>query len=179
MTIWQPASTNHYLSYSHSCTQLLKELSANQVMINLLSEDWGKLLDHEKEYIPGQLTQQNWVRSTYWTFKAESWLLARVVLPYETIKQDSQLLTQLGNKPIGEIIYQQPQILRQQIEVAPLDQTPYYHYFNSMIAVTNEMLSSQPMVRRSLLYFHCKPILVVEIFLHELDNRLSRTNTAK
>jgi chorismate lyase len=175
--IWKTPPLSSYLANPRSCTEQLKKLSHDRVSIDLVFEGWGEQLPGEANYLSIPTQESCWLRHTFWYNQGAPWLLARAVLPYGTLAQDKTILTQLGNQPIGEIIYRQPGAQREHIEVAPLAQTPYDLLFKMMADIPSTAFSEQQWVRRSLLYFHQKPILIVEVFLHELDQKLSHSST--
>ncbi len=172
MQHWKTPEKTSYLSNSESFTKTLKQLSDNQVVMHLLQEGWGEALDSEYSYLSIQPNAHCWVRDTFWTFHNDAWLLARVMIPYDTLAQDTSVLTNLGKKPIGELIYRDPNAKRERIQAASLNQTPYYSYFNAMTNLELNKSLQQQRIRRSILYFHQQPILIVELILDALDERL-------
>jgi chorismate--pyruvate lyase len=93
------------------------------------------------------------------------WVFARTLIPITSLKGAAQRLTQLGEKPLGAVLFSDPKVIRGATQVArllpgqPLYQTACNH------------LSQKPdhlWGRRTLFYLEKRPLLVNEIFLPTL-----------
>jgi chorismate--pyruvate lyase len=93
------------------------------------------------------------------------WVFARTLIPISSLKGAARRLTQLGEKPLGAVLFSDPKVIRGATQVArllpgqPLYETACRH------------LSDKPdhlWGRRTLFYVEKRPILVNEIFLPPL-----------
>jgi chorismate--pyruvate lyase len=83
-----------------------------------------------------------------------------------TLSGPQRHLANLGNKPLGAVLFADPHMQRDRIEVARL-QAPHYFYLNAV-----QGLASVPDFiwgRRSVFYLNRKPLLVNEIFLPDME----------
>ncbi len=74
-------------------------------------------------------------------------------------------LRQLGNKPLGALLFSHPQIIRQPLHYKAL------HAHHPLYRRACSVLSDPPgrlWARRSLFYLHHVPLLVTEVFLPEI-----------
>jgi len=89
-------------------------------------------------------------------------VFARSLLPLTSLTGSEQQLAHLGNQPLGQVIFNSPDLERKDIEVACLGpQTPV-----AALARTLDLEDvGRLWGRRSLFYLQHKPIMVAEVFL--------------
>ncbi len=91
------------------------------------------------------------------------WVIARTVIPFQTLKGRSSQLKRLGNRPMGHFLFSDPALERSPIEVSKC---------RLFIQLANgESESILAWGRRSQFIFYRKPLLVSEFFLPELLSR--------
>ncbi|WP_198264953.1 chorismate--pyruvate lyase family protein [sulfur-oxidizing endosymbiont of Gigantopelta aegis] len=94
-------------------------------------------------------------------------IFARTVIPIKTLTGPQKQLSHLGNRPLGEFLFAQPDLQRDAIEVAALSNG--HQLFDSaqehceLGNYSSELESIW--ARRSIFYLHHKPLLVAEVFL--------------
>jgi len=105
-------------------------------------------------------------------------IYARTVIPSQTLTGKQKVLGELGNRPLGEFLFSQPELERDAMEVASLKQGQ--QLFDSAIS----HLKSNPgeiWARRSVFRLKHKPLLVAEVFLPDilkyLPNRHSTSSS--
>jgi len=92
-------------------------------------------------------------------------IYARTVIPSQTLTGEQKVLGELGNRPLGEFLFSQPDLERDDMEVASLKQGQ--QLFDSAIS----HLKSNPgeiWARRSVFRLKHKPLLVAEVFLPDI-----------
>lgn len=92
-------------------------------------------------------------------------IYARTVIPSQTLTGEQKVLGELGNRPLGEFLFSQPDLQRDVMEVASLKQGQ--QLFDSAIS----HLKSNPgeiWARRSVFRLKHKPLLVAEVFLPDI-----------
>lgn len=90
---------------------------------------------------------------------------ARSVLPHKTLTGKRRMLGKLGNRPLGEILFSDPDIQRDALEIACIKKD------QRMFSCATQSLTKTPESvwgRRSVFYLHKKPLLVNEVFLPSL-----------
>ncbi len=104
-------------------------------------------------------------------------VFARTVIPLTSLSGSQQQLAHLGNKPLGEFLFSQPDLERNGMEVtALLAEHGLYHevlsYLSADIALdTGQAQQQKPeklWARRSVFCLSHKPLLVAEVFLPDL-----------
>lgn len=89
-------------------------------------------------------------------------IFARTVIPVKTLTGPQRQLGHLGNRPLGEFLFSQPNLKRDAMEVAVLNRG--HQLFDSALC----SLHSNPeniWARRSIFRLKHKPLLVAEVFL--------------
>ncbi len=135
-----------------SLTERLEAIST-QFSVELLGQ--GKLpLDRsEKLLLNSEDTEQWQIREVILYGDGVPWVFARSVLPVELC---STSLANLGNKPLGKRIFNDPSFLRSEFEVGELKTHP----------LTQRSSNDQTLyARRSLFTFDGSSVLVAEAFL--------------
>lgn len=93
------------------------------------------------------------------------WVFARTLIPISSLKGAAQRLTQLGEKPLGAVLFSDPKVIRGTTQVARLQ--PRQPLFET--ACNNLHEKPQNLWgRRTLFYLEKRPLLVNEIFLPKL-----------
>ncbi len=94
-----------------------------------------------------------------------SWVFARTIIPLPSLKRGLQRLAQLGDKPLGAVLFADPKMQRQPMEVARIKPGQrLYHMSHGSEVPSNKSLWG----RRSVFCLQGSPLLVSEFFLPEL-----------
>ena len=102
-------------------------------------------------------------------------IYARTVIPSQTLTGEQKALGELGNSPLGEFLFSQPDLQRDAMEIASLKQGQ--QLFDSAIV----HLKTEPVEiwdRRSVFRLKHKPLLVAEVFLPEILKNLPKQNSS-
>lgn len=110
-------------------------------------------------------------------FKNESKILVREVLlycdnkpvvfaqtefPFSTLTEQQAKLAEIGEQSLGSVLFQDPTMLRGQIEVTEFKKGSLFHQLSEDLKQPTEQ---SLWARRSLFYLNNKPLLVSELFL--------------
>ncbi len=144
-----------------SLTKRLRKLT-NQIQFSLKHEGLNLALDEEADAL-GQPSQNSmWIREIEWNFKNHVWVVARTIIPLTTLHTKDNGLSELRNQPIGDLMFEDPNLIRKSIELCSLNSThPYFQNASEQLTHFTEAVWA----RRSVFYFYGKPLLVVETFL--------------
>ena len=91
-------------------------------------------------------------------------VFARTLIPLTSLTGEQQALSELGEQPLGQVIFNNSSLLRQLIEVSDFS-------FDSSVGQLSVLLNTDVITpktlwgRRSLFYIEEKPLLVAEVFL--------------
>ena len=99
----------------------------------------------------------------------QPWVFARSVLPLSSLTGQLRQLRRQGSRPLGAFLFSQPRLVRSPIQVVRLGAGQVY-----VPAACLPATSGQPPLwgRRSVFWLQGKPLLVSEVFLPALVQRL-------
>jgi len=89
-------------------------------------------------------------------------VFARSLLPLKSLTGEQQQLANLGTQPLGQVLFNDPKLERQSIEVACFNQQSTVGQFCHQLNLT---YTHNLWGRRSLFILNNKPIMVSEVFL--------------
>lgn len=95
------------------------------------------------------------------------WIFARSVLPFSTLRGRSRRIAHLGSKPLGDVLFALPGLVRQAVNIRPLNDDP------AMRGAFAELLHAEPAgawLRRSLFILDNNSLLVSEVFLSDIPH---------
>ena len=130
--------------------------------VEVVSQGWQRPFANEAKRLGIKQYHRAWVRQVRLYCGDTPWVFARTVIPLKTLTGPQRHLACLGNKPLGAILFADPGMSRDSIEVAKL-KAPHYFHTNAI-----QGLSTVPDLiwgRRSVFYLNKKSLLVNEIFL--------------
>ena len=130
--------------------------------VEVLSQDWQRPMLNEAIRLGVHPEHHALIREVLLYCGETPWVFARSVLPHKTLTGPRRSLGKLGNRPLGEILFSDPSIQRDALEIAEINKG------QRMFECATQCLSSPPDFvwgRRSVFYLHKKPLLVNEVFL--------------
>lgn len=106
-----------------------------------------------------------WVREVRLLCGDQAWVFARTLIPAATLRGRGRGLQQLGERPLGEVLFNSRLVQRSAVEVAKISARQHLY----QRAVAAELTRpTQLWARRSRFYLNQQPLLVCEIFLPHL-----------
>ncbi|AWY38431.1 chorismate lyase [Pseudomonas putida] len=157
------ATCRDWLFDRGSLTRRLKALSDNQLQVIPLREEAGPLLPQECRLLgvpPGTI---GWIREVYLSGFGRPWVYARSVIDHLNCEVSDSELLQLGNIPLGHLLFGDPPYQRSEIEVC--------RYRDACNAGSHP---ADPLwARRSVFRREQTQVLVHEMFLPALWEELS------
>ena len=150
-----------WLTTPDSLTARLKQ-SCTELQVRVLSEAEERPLLDEAKALNLQPQASAWVRCVLLKCGEQDWVYARTIIPNLTDHNPWQNLQNLGNKPLGEVLFELPSIKRSTFEFSkqPLKNWPY---------LKTALGTTQPKAvgysRRSVFQQQKHPLLLTEVFL--------------
>jgi len=89
-------------------------------------------------------------------------VFAQTEIPFSTLTEQQASLHNIGKQALGKILFQDPTMLRGQIEVTEFKKGSIFHQLAEDL---NQPIGYSLWARRSLFYINNKPLLVSELFL--------------
>lgn len=130
--------------------------------VEVLSQDWQRPMLNEAMRLGVHAEHFALIREVLLFCGDTPWVFARSVLPHKTLTGPRRMLGKLGNRPLGEILFSDPGIQRDALEIACIKKD------QRMFSCATGRLENSPesvWARRSVFYLHKKPLLVNEVFL--------------
>lgn len=143
---WRP-----WLFDKGSLTTMLMNYGNNNFYVKVLREYWGKPYLHEQKALGSPKQTLSLIREVELYCNDECVVFARSIIPKKTTIGKGRILTSLGSKPLGHLLFKKARVRKRKREVAPI-------FFN------NKKLWA----RRTPYVFFGGEILISEFFLKEL-----------
>lgn len=178
--LWMPIKTlpTHLFSkavwqcvnHSGSLTQYLRQITMNTIQFHLRFAEWGKANLDEYQALGINTLTPTWIREIDFCYHDQPWIFGRVIIPETSLSKKNKCLLTAGKHSIGDILFKDPTVKRGSFEYARLFSNHAYS-----LAVSQDLsdIPQELWARRSIFYFHDKPILVAEVFLPNFLNFLS------
>ncbi len=134
----------------------------NDFRVEVLSQKWQRPMLNEALRLGAQPEHLALIREVILHCDGEPWVFARSVLPRKTLTGRRRFLGKLGSRPLGEVLFSDPYIQRDDLEIAEIKKG------QRMFGCATQCLNKSPELvwgRRSVFYLHKKPLLVNEVFL--------------
>jgi chorismate--pyruvate lyase len=148
-----PRRWRSWLLEKGSLTRRLVAASGGEFAVEVRYQGWSHPSLSEARALGIHPRQRVLIREVCLKGRGQVWVCARSILPASTLTGPRRRLKQLGERPLGEVLFRDPSMRRGPIETALLP------------------LEGQPRrcwARRSVFYLDDKPLLVSEVFLPAL-----------
>lgn len=145
-----------------SLTRRVIQACDKQFRVEVVSQGWARPMLNEAIRLGMHNKEVALIRQVYLYCGDTPWVFARTVIPKKTLTGAQRYLAHLGNKPLGAVLFADPNMRRDEVEVARISSKQ--RLFN----VATQHLTEQPdsiWGRRSVFYLNKKRLLVNEVFL--------------
>ncbi|MDD5276001.1 MAG: chorismate lyase [Methylovulum sp.] len=158
-----PAAVQSWAYESGSLTQRLRNIYGRSVAVSVLLQQWRTPFLSEQKLLKQPAARYCLIREVMLHADGKPLILARTIIPAETIKVAHSNLSQLGTRPLGEVIFSYPKLERVEMDVALVKPCLW-------TSATFEKISiNQPIWGRRTVYgIRHKHMLVSEFFLPEV-----------
>ena len=157
-----PAEMQEWLFDEGSLTARIIAACDGPFRVEVVSQGWQRPFANEAKRLGIKQYQCALVRQVRLYCGDTPWVFARTVIPLKTLSGPQRQLAGLGSKSLGTMLFADPGMTRDSMEVARLC-APHYFYLNATQGLTT--LPAFIWGRRSVFYLNRKPLLVNEIFL--------------
>lgn len=129
--------------------------------VEVLAQYWGRVFLSEGR----QLGVPEWrwanIREVKLICDGAPWVFARTIIPRATLTGTERKLLTLGNKPLGQLLFNHPHMQRSEFELAEIKK-PHYHFQKARTGLENDKTVLYG--RRSLFFLSGKPLSLTEVF---------------
>lgn len=137
-----------WFSNPDSLTKRLNEYTQNKIRFVLNKQAW--------------LDEQTWCREISWEYGDKIWVLAKTLIPKNTLGELATTLQKNPSRPIGEILFSGQQWKRGPIAIQQIDSSDDYYQWAKTYASD---LPAKLMKRQSTFFNGEKQLTVVEVFM--------------
>ena len=164
-----PAGLSNWLLESGSLTRrVIQSCGRGCFRVRLLRQGWGTPLNSERQFLRSRRGVMMLIREVELLCDETPWVFARTLIPATSLQRSVRRLTQLGERPLGAVLFSDPKVHRGETQYARLQ--PRHPLFQTAC----EHLSASPDTlwgRRTLFTIAARPLLVNEIFLPDIPLR--------
>lgn len=150
----------HWLFDTSSLTTRIIDRCGKNFSVQVLSQCWQIMEHEESSAMKAGNVSSALVRQVLLCCKEQPLVYARTVIPATTVQGALRRYANMGNRPLGAMLFADRTMKREQVQVAKL---PVMHDANKY-SKSGELIWG----RRSVFRVAGKPILVSEYFLPEL-----------
>lgn len=160
----RPAVLWDWLLDPASLTQRLQSV-CGEFRVEVLQSAWLRPSHDELRTLGLRADQRALVREVYLLCDGRPWVFARTVIPRETLSGKYRRLTYLGSRSLGAVLFSDKTMRREEVHVAHL--APMHALY---ARAAHRLVHKPPGLwgRRSLFYLRGRPLLLSEIFLHDM-----------
>ena len=162
-----PPGTREWLCDKGSLTARLKAHSRGRFRVRVLSQGWGRPLLSEQKFLGMRPGERAVIREVELLCGGTPWVFARTLIPARSLQGAARRLTHLGDRPLGEVLFKDPNMQRGEVQMARI--TGRHRLFSR--ATQHLRRADEIWGRRSLFRLAGKPLLVNEIFLPSIPKR--------
>lgn len=157
-------NTRAWLSYPGSLTGA-QRATAHQYKLTLARQNWETAYGDEQQLLSITSQEKTFIRHVDQWCDNKLTVVGRTVFPASTFNEGGKILEQLGEEPLGDIIFKEATLIRSPFQYAQLrSHDPLYKAYIAPHLATGEDVWA----RRSIFTFLHKPLLVTEIFIPPL-----------
>ena len=158
-----PENVQSWAYESGSLTQRLRDYYGGEIEVKILFHEWRMPYLSEYRLLKLPLRRYGLTREVLLHTGDKPLLLARTVIPNDTIKAAHRNLAHLGTRPLGEIIFSYPDLERITMDLALIPECAWTAQAGQ-IANINEPIWG----RRTVYAIQNRSMLVSEFFLPEI-----------
>lgn len=160
-----PESISAWLLHKSSMTKKLRAITKQEFNVNVLFHGRKKARVDERNFLNISKDEPVIVREVELSCDQNVCIYARSVFPLSSLTEKYSEIKNLGNKPLGDVIFNDPNLQREPFQIACLG--PGHIDFAKAVRTLNQA-PDELWARRSIFRLDDKPILVTEIFLPTL-----------
>lgn len=157
-----PVGLGDWLRADGSLTAKLVRACSGRFRVRVLHQGWGRPLYSESRLLHMRRGETALVREVELMCAETPWVFARTLIPASSLRGPARRLADLGDKPLGAVLFADPGMRRGATQIARLQ--PRHPLFAAATASLPDM-PAELWGRRTLFYLSGKPLLVNEVFL--------------
>lgn len=152
---------HEFLFQSGSLSRSIEECCRGTFNIELKNESWSAPMSDENQLLALIDNEITFIRESWLKCDNKRLVYARTVIPRITFEGESQELMELGNKPLGNILFSDNKTYRTNMRYAKI---PLHCDLHKQATMDTDIVT-ELWGRQSLFYINNNPLLVTEVFL--------------
>lgn len=148
-----------------SFTARMREATQGKITNHLLYQNWEASLSDEAEPLGPTSGAKIYAREVYFSLQDEPWLWARTLFTEGVMAKTKQKFAGIGDRPLGELLFQDPELQESPHEFSCL---PLTHRYCVKIRSILPSLQQPLWARRTLFKYEGEHLLVTSVFLPAL-----------
>ncbi|MBM4207742.1 MAG: chorismate lyase [Gammaproteobacteria bacterium] len=158
-----PEDVHSWVYEPGSLTKRLRDYYGNRIAVDLLFHQWRSPYLSECKQLNLPCYRFALTREVILHINNKPLLLARTIIPEETIKVAHRNLSHLGNRPLGEVIFSYPDLERIVMDLTLIKENGWTLKAQQKAAIEQPLWG-----RRTVYAIRQRPMLVSEFFLPEI-----------
>jgi chorismate--pyruvate lyase len=158
-----PENVQSWIYESGSLTQRLRNFYGDSVAVKILRQRWHSPFLSERRLLKLPENRYSLIREVLLHANGKPLVLARTIIPAVTIKAAKSNLSQLGTRPLGEVIFSYPKLERIAMDVTLIGPSTW-----TQPAIAEAGINQPVWGRRTVYAIAHKHMLVSEFFLPEV-----------
>lgn len=160
-----PEELLSWLLERQSMTARLKFVSGGAFRVCFRQQEWTYLQPTEVAYLGIPAEEMALVREVDLLCFDKPWIFGRTAFSRALTEAKKGIFETLGTKPLGEVLFQDPTLVRSTFEIAELNAT-HLEYQKASAGFISKPQSLW--ARRSIFRIAAQPLLLTEVFLPEI-----------
>jgi chorismate lyase len=153
--------TPSVLFHEGSLTYFIQQHCDGLFNIELISEEWISPMQDEMELLSLKNDEATFIRKSRLKCDEQTLVYARTVIPKKTLVEENKILTQLGEEPLGNILFNNATTYRSDMRYAKIPvECDLHREATEELNITSELWG-----RQSQFFIRDQPLLITEIFL--------------
>lgn len=158
-----PYAVRSWLFEADSITKRLRAIYGDKINVKLLRQCWDKPFLGEKRLLQQAHRRRCLIREVLLQANDQPLVLARTVIPAQTLRGAHRNLSRLGSRPLGEVIFSYPMLERLEMQIVCVKPGAWARQLAVQIPVHEPIWG-----RRTVYAIRHRQLLVSEFFLSEL-----------
>lgn len=155
-----PADVSSWINETGSLTHRLRKTYGQSLRVKILFHRWKHSFLSERKLLNQPHQQYNLIREVLLYSEDKPLILARTILPEQTIKMAKRNLSHLGTRPLGEVIFSYPRLERLELNISCIQPRQWTAALNKQIPIGQQIWG-----RRTVYSIQKQKLLVSEFFL--------------
>ncbi len=158
-----PQSVQSWVYETESLTQRLRDSFGNTLKVSVLFHDWQKPFISETRILQLPHRHKTLIREVMLSVADKPLIIARTIIPVETLKGAQRHLSRLGTRPLGEVIFSYPKLQRLEMDCSHVKTDCWTDAIKQQVGIDEPIWG-----RRTVYAIKDREMLVNEFFLPEL-----------